>query len=77
MMRKWEPCDGQYIVYAYKMLGEQAFVAGAIIEEEFNNIFKQRRAILVVYNNPKMYIEMSKRQNDFHRPNRKDTHAVA
>ena len=24
-----------------------------------------------------MYIEMSKRQNDFHRPNRKDTHAVA
>ena len=72
----WEPYDGQNIVYACKMLGGQAFTAGAITEE-FNNIFKQRRAILVVYNNPKMYIEMSKRQNDFHRPNRKDTHAVA
>ena len=73
----WQPCDGQHIVYACKVLGGQAFATSAITEEEFNNIFKQRRAILVVYNNPKMYIEMSKRQNDFHRPHRKDTHAVA
>ena len=73
----WEPCDGQHIVYACKVLDGQAFAAGAITEEEFNNIFKHRRAILVVYNNPKMYIEMSKRQNDFHKPNRKDTHAMA
>ena len=73
----WEPCDGQHIVYACKVLGGQAFAAGVITEEEFNNIFKQRRAIPVVYNNPKICIEMSKRQNDFHRPNRKDTHAVA
>ena len=73
----WEPCDGQHIVYACKVLGGEAFAAGAITKEEFNNILKQRRAVLVVYNNPKMYIEMSKRQNDFHRPNRKETHAVA
>ena len=73
----WEPYDGQHIVYACKVLDGQAFVAGAITEEEFNSIFKHKRAILVVYNNPKMYIEMSKRQNDFHRPHRKDTHAVA
>ena len=59
------------------MLGGQAFAAGAIIEEEFNTIFKQRRAILVVYNNPKMYFEMSKKQNNFHRPNWKNTHVVA
>ena len=57
----WEPCDGQHIVYAYKVLGGQAFATTAITEEEFNNIFKQRCAIVVVYNNPKMYIEMSKR----------------
>ena len=50
----WEPCDGQHIVYACKVLGGQTFAAGAITEEEFNNIFKHRRAILVVYNNPKM-----------------------
>ena len=73
----WEPCDGQHIVYACKVLGGQAFAAGVIIEEEFNNIFKQRHVILVVYNNPKMYIEMSKKQNDFHRPNHKDTNTVA
>ena len=73
----WEPCDGQHIVYACKVLGGQAFAAGAITEEEFNSIFKHRRAILVVYNNPKMYIEMLKRQNDFHKPHWKDTHTVA
>ena len=42
-----------------------------------NTIFRERSAILVVYNNPRLYIEMSKRQNDFHAPNRKATHAVA
>ena len=73
----WKPCDGQHIVYACKVLGGQAFATGAIIEEEFNSIFKHRRAIPVVYNNSKMYIEMSKRQNDFHKPNQKETHAVA
>ena len=65
----WEPCDGQNIVYACKVLGGQAFAVGAVTKEEFNNIFKQRHAILVVYNNLKMYIKMSKRQNDFHKPN--------
>ena len=73
----WEPCDGQHIVYACKVLGGQAFATGAITEEEFNNIFKQRHVIPVVYNNPKMYIEMSKRLNDFHRSNQKDRHAMA
>ena len=29
----------------------------------------------MVYNRPEMYLEMSKRQNDFHTPNRRDTHA--
>ena len=72
----WEPCDGQYIVYVCKVLGGEAFATDAITKEEFNNIFKQRPAILVVYNNPKIYIEMSKTQNDFHRPNQRDTHAM-
>ena len=42
-----------------------------------NTIFRERFAIPVVYNNPRLYIEMSKRQNDFYTPNRKATHAVA
>ena len=57
----WEPCDGQHIVYACNVLAEDAFVAGDIIEEEQNNIFRHRNTIPVVYNNLKMYIEMSKR----------------
>ena len=71
----WEPYDGQHIVYACNVLAEEAFAVGEIIEEERNNIFRRRNAIPVVYNNPKMYIEMSKRQNDFHTPNWKETHA--
>ena len=40
MMKKitWKPCDGQHIVYVCKVLGGQAFAAGAIIEKELNNI---------------------------------------
>lgn len=71
----WEPCDGQHIVHACNVIAEEAFVIGDISEEDMNTIFRQRSAIPVVYNNPRMYIEMSKRQNDFHRPNRKETHA--
>ena len=73
----WEPCDGQHIVHACKVLGEEAFSSGDISEEEMNIIFRERFAIPVVYNNPRLYIEMSKRQNDFHTPNQKAIHAVA
>ena len=73
----WELCDGQHIVHACKVLAEEAFANGDITEEEMNNIFRERFAILVVYNNPRLYIEMSKQQNDFHSPNRKATHVVA
>ena len=57
----WEPYDGQHIVYACNVLAKEAFAAGDITEEERNYIFRRRNVILVVYNNPKMYIEMSKR----------------
>ena len=73
----WEPCDGQHIVHACKVLVEEAFLSGNITEEEMNSIFRERFAIPMVYNNHGLYIEMSKRQNDFHTPNRKATHAVA
>ena len=56
----WEPCDGQHIVHACKVLAEEAFFCGDITEAEMNTIFRERSAILVVYNNPRLYIEMSK-----------------
>ena len=72
----WKPCDGQYIVHACKVIAEEAFANGDITEEERNAIFRERLAIPVVYNNSRLYIEMSKRQNDFHIHNRKATHVV-
>ena len=73
----WEPCNGQYILHACKVLVEEAFARGDITKEEMNTIFKERFAIPMVYNNPQLHIEMSKRQNDFHTPNQKAIHAVA
>ena len=57
----WEPYDGQHIVHACKILAEEAVSRRDITEEEMNSIFRERFAIPVVYNNPRMYIEMSKR----------------
>ena len=48
----WEPCDGQHIVHACKVLAKEAFASGNIIEEEMNTTFRKRFAIPVVYNNP-------------------------
>ena len=64
-------------MYACKVRAKEAFVNGDITNEEMNIIFRERFAIPVVYNNPRLYIEMSKRQNDFHTPNRKATYVVA
>ena len=56
----WKPCDGQHIVHARKVIAEEAFASGDITKEEMNTIFRERFAIPVVYNNPRLYIEMSK-----------------
>ena len=48
----WEPYDGQHIVHACKVLAEAAFASGDITKEEMNNIFRERFAIPIVYNNP-------------------------
>ena len=48
----WEPCDGQHIVHACKVLAEEAYANANITEEEMNTIFREKFAILVVFNNP-------------------------
>ena len=55
----WELFDRQHIVHACKVLAKEAVARGDITEEEMNSIFRERFAIPVVYNNPRMYIEMS------------------
>ena len=74
---KWEPCDGQHILYACNVFTQEAFQKDYITKEDLDNLFSTRKAIVVVYDNPKMFLEMSKRQNDFNIPNRKDSHASA
>ena len=72
---KWKPCDGQHIIYACNILAQEAFQKGHITKKDLDNFFSTRKNIVVVYDNPKMYLEMSKRQTEFNIPNRKDTHA--
>ena len=57
----WEPCNRQHSVHAYNVIAEEVFASGDIIEENMNILFRERSAILVVYNNLQLYIEMSKR----------------
>ena len=54
---------------------QEAFHKDHITKEDLDNFFSTRKFVVVVYDNPKMYLEMSKRQNDFNILNRKDNHA--
>ena len=58
---KWEPCDAQHILHACNVLTEEAFQKGHITKGDLENIFRTKKAVVVVYDNPKMYLEMSKR----------------
>jgi hypothetical protein len=49
---------------------------GAITKEETETTFKKRAAIVLVYNNSKIFLEILKKANDFHTPNQKDIHAI-
>ncbi len=65
---KWEPRDGQYLLYACNVLVQEAFQKGHIKKKNLDNFFSTRKVVVVVYDSPKMYLEMSKRQNDLNIP---------
>jgi hypothetical protein len=58
---KWEPCDDQHILYACNVLAQETFQKGHITNEDLNNFFSIVIVVVMVYDNPKMYLEMLKR----------------
>lgn len=49
---KWEPCDGQYLLYACNVLVQEAFQKGHITKKNMDNIFCNRKDVIVAYDNP-------------------------
>ena len=67
----WDTVDGQHIAYACKVLAKDAVKKRKLDIESMKLIFTKRLALVVVYDDPTLYLEASKKQNNFFKPDRK------
>ena len=67
----WDTVDGQHIAYACKVLAKDAVKKRKLDTESMKSIFMKRPALVVVYDDPALYLEASKKQNNFFKPDRK------
>ena len=67
----WDTVDGQHIAYACKVLAKDAVKKRKLDTESMKSIFTKRPALVVVYDDPTLYLEASKKQNNFFKPDRK------
>ena len=67
----WDIVDGQHIAYACKVLAKDAVKKKKLDTENMKSIFTKRPALVVVYDDPVLYLEASKKQNNFFKPDRK------
>ena len=67
----WDTVDGQHIVYACKVLAKDDVKKGKLDTESMKSVFEKRLALVVLYDNPSLYLEASKKQNNFFKPDRK------
>ena len=56
----WDTVDGQYIAYACKVLAKDAVKKRKLDTESMKLIFTKRPALVVVYDDPALYLEASK-----------------
>jgi len=61
----WEPLDGQCIVHVCNVISEESFNRMLVAKEVMDAIFQRNLAIVVIYNNPKLYLKQSKKLNNF------------
>ena len=66
----WDTIDGQHIAYACKMHAKDDVKKGKLNIKSMRSIFAKRPALVVVYDDPALYLEASKKQNNF-KPDRK------
>ena len=61
----WNTVDGQHIAYACKVLAKDDVKKGKLDTESMKSVFAKRPALVIVYNDPSLYLEASKKQNNF------------
>ena len=61
----WDTVDSQHIAYACKVLAKDAVKKRKLDTESMKLIFTTQPALVVVYDDPALYLEASKKQNNF------------
>jgi hypothetical protein len=56
----WEPVDGQHIRSACIDIATKAMEAGTLTAEEYSLVFTKWKAQVVMYNEPQLYVELSR-----------------
>jgi hypothetical protein len=56
----WEPVDGQHIRSACVDIATEAMDAGTLIVEEYDSVFSNWKAQVVLYDEPQLYVELSR-----------------
>ena len=56
----WEPVDGQHIRSACVDIAMEAVDAGTLTAEEYDLVFSKWKAQVVLYNEPQLYVELSR-----------------
>ena len=67
----WDIVNGQHIAYACKVLAKDAVKKRKLDTESMKSTFTKQPALIVVYDDPTLYLEASKKQNNFFKPDRK------
>ena len=67
----WNTIDGQHIAYACKVLTKDDVKKEKLDTKSMKYVFAKRLALVVVYDDPSLYLEASKKQNNFFKPDRK------
>ena len=57
----WDTVDGQHIAYACKVLAKDDVKKGKLDTESMKSVFTKRPALVVVYDDPVLYLEASKK----------------
>jgi hypothetical protein len=56
----WEPMDGQHIRSACVAIAMKAMDAGTLTAEEYDSVFSKWKAQVVLFDEPQLYVELSR-----------------
>ena len=67
----WDTVDGQHIAYVCKVLAKDDVKKRRLDTESMKSVFAKWPTLVVVYDDPALYLEALKKQNNYFKPDRK------